>query len=134
MHSFSYNDKNLSHVQQLSIYQIFRIQFFVFSAPNNKKLLYKIMIFWCPEFFFFLLKFAFFSPENSCPKYHIWGQTENTDSQRTESMIEPEAGLLLFPHIRIVLASIIPGNIFFFGGRGDKLILLEFYSYCSSYW
>jgi len=31
-------------------------------------------------------------------------------------MIEPEAGLLLFPHIRIVLASIIPGNIFFWGG------------------
>ena len=37
MHSFSYNDKNLSHVQQLSIYQIFRIKFFVFSAPNKKK-------------------------------------------------------------------------------------------------
>jgi len=33
-------------------------------------------------------------------------------------MIEPEAGLLLFPHIRILLASIIPGTIYFFGEGG----------------
>ena len=60
MHSISYNDKNLSHVQQLSIYQIFRIKFFIFSAPNKKKLLYKIMIFLMPWVFFLSFKICFF--------------------------------------------------------------------------
>ena len=77
------------HIFNNSIYQ-YRISLICLSS--KKTTVQNNDFWWCPEFFFFLISFnnLLFFHLNSCPKYHIWGQTENTDSQRTESMIEPK--------------------------------------------
>ena len=126
MHSFSYNDKNLSHVQQLSIYQIFRIQFFVFSAPNNKKkLLYKIMIFLMPWVFFLSFKICFFFT------WKFMSEISHLRSDRKHRLsayrINDRTGsrIITFPSYPDCVGQHYSGKYIFLGGRGISWFCLN---------
>ena len=100
----------------------------------KKTLLYKIMIFLMPWVFFLSFKICFFFTWKFMPEIsHLRSDRKHRLSayrinDRTGSRI------ITFPSYPDCVGQHYSGKYIFFEGGGDKLILLEFYSYCSSYW
>ena len=101
----------------------------------KKKLLYKIMIFLMPWVFFLSFKICFFFHLKIHVRnitFEVRQKTQTLSVQNQWSNRKPDYYFSLISGF--CWPALFRELYIFLGKGGDKLILLEFYLYCSSYW